>query len=150
MDMQLVEQPGVQRLLGDAPAADIVDTQGLGLIAAQVVLPTLKINDVRVREGNSGNANATFTVTLSSAQSVPVTVDYATVDGTARSGSDYIATSGTLTFERGQTTKTITVAIQGDSTQETDESFRVRLSNPKSSLLSKGEGTVIIVNDDGS
>ena len=134
--------------LGDAPAADIVDTQGLGVIAAQIVLPTLKINDVKVREGNSGPSSATFTVTLSPAQAAPVSVDYATVDGSARSGSDYIGTRGTLTFARGETTKTITVSVQGDRLGESDESFKVRLANPKAAALSRSEGTGTIVDDD--
>src|SRR5215831_1915448 len=70
------------------------------------VIPTLSINDVSVTEGNSGTTNAVFTVTLSAVSSQSVTVHFATADNTATAGSDYVATSGTLTFNPGDTTKT--------------------------------------------
>ena len=89
--------------------------------------PALSINDVTVSEGNAGTSTGTFTVTLSAAAASAVTVNYATADGTATAGSDYVASSGTLTFSAGQTTKTIAVTINGDATVESDETFVVNL-----------------------
>ena len=80
-----------------------------------VVVPALSIGPATVAEGNSGTTNAVFTVTLSAASDGAVTVNYATANGTAMAGSDYTATSGTLTFAAGETTSTITVAVAGDA-----------------------------------
>src|SRR6185369_1739205 len=71
---------------------------------------TLAINDVTITEGASGTSVANFTVSLSSASSNTVTVNYATADTTAVAGVDYVATSGTLTFTPGQTSRTLSVA----------------------------------------
>ena len=65
--------------------------------------PSVSINDVTVTEGNTGSVNATFTLTLSAAYGTPITVHYATADGTATAGSDYTAASGDVTFAAGQT-----------------------------------------------
>ena len=72
------------------------------------VPPTIDISDAAVTEGTGASVQATFTVTLSSARTVPVTVNYATANGTAAAGSDFIGvTSSTLTFDPGQTSKTM-------------------------------------------
>ena len=68
-------------------------------------MPGLSVNDVSVTEGNSGTTTANFTVTLSAAATSTVTVSYATANGTATAGSDYVAASGTLTFAAGTTTQ---------------------------------------------
>src|SRR5439155_7138425 len=87
-------------------------------------LPSLSINNVSVTEGNSGTTSANFTVTLSAASGRTVAVNYATADGTATAPSDYVAIpTTTLTFSPGQTTKTITVPVNGDLVDETDETF---------------------------
>ncbi len=80
----------------------------------------------------------------------PVSVDYATVNGTALAGSDYQATSGTLTFAPGQATATITVPIIGDIVQEGAETFRVVLSNPVRAAIAGDTATgTIAASDDG-
>ncbi|MCU0116599.1 hypothetical protein N8H09_17700 [Curtobacterium flaccumfaciens] len=66
-------------------------------------VPSLSINDIGVNEGNSGTTTANFTVSLSAASGQTVSVNYATADGTATAGSDYVARSGTLTFAPGTT-----------------------------------------------
>jgi hypothetical protein len=110
--------------------------------------PTLSIDDVTSNEGNSGTTTATFTVTLSEAQDKPVTVSFATADGTATAGSDYVAANGTLTFAPGTTTQTVTVTVNGDATTEPDETFTVNLSGASNAALGKAQGTGTIVNDD--
>src|SRR5262249_39545969 len=83
-----------------------------------------------VAEGNSGTPNsANFVVALAPASATPVTVDYATSDGTAIAGADYVAKTGTLSFAAGETSKTITVQVKGDVLDEDDETFAVTLSN---------------------
>src|SRR5262249_6076437 len=90
----------------------------------------VNINDVTGGEGNSGATLANFTVTLDAAVDTPVSVDYATANGTAQAGSDYTAANGTLTFAAGAAgTKTVSVAVTGDQVVELDESFLVNLSN---------------------
>ena len=72
------------------------------------------------------------------------------LDGTALAGSDYIATNGTLTFQRGETRKTVTVDVAGDTVPELDETFTINLSNASYAVIAKGQGTGTILNDDGS
>ncbi|MDT5062833.1 MAG: hypothetical protein QOH63_3292 [Acidobacteriota bacterium] len=110
--------------------------------------PSLSINDVAVAEGNSGTTNATFTVSLSAASTSAVTVKYDTANGSATASSDYQAASGTLTFAPGDTSKTITVAVNGDTTPESDETFAVNLSNPTNATIADGQGIGTIQNDD--
>ncbi|MTJ37239.1 Calx-beta domain-containing protein, partial [Dolichospermum sp. UHCC 0260] len=113
---------------------------------------SLSINDVTLTEGNSGTKNATFTVTLSGETFQPVTVNYATANGTATAGSDYTATTGTLIFNvnPGETSKQITVSILGDTLAESDETFFINLSNPINATIADNQGITTITNDDGS
>jgi hypothetical protein len=92
----------------------------------------------------------TFTVTLSAPYDQPVIVSFRTVDGTAKtSDSDYTAKTGTLSFAPGETTKTITIEIKGDSKKEANETFYVDLfGNSSNSLLTKNRGLGTILNDD--
>ena len=87
-----------------------------------------------------GTALAAFTVTLSAASSTPVTVAYATSNGTATAGGDYVAASGTITFAPGETSKTIAIVVNGDATAETAETFTVTLSSPSGATLVDGSG----------
>ena len=96
----------------------------------------------------TGVAQASFTITLAVAIAEPVMVDYATADGTATAPSDYLAKSGTLTFQPGQTSKVITVSVKGDTEVEDDETFFVNLSNPMHGTIADGQGLGTILNDD--
>ncbi|MGD9720566.1 MAG: Calx-beta domain-containing protein [Pirellulales bacterium] len=111
-------------------------------------LPTLSIGNAIVTEGHNGTVNLTFSVTLSRASTSTVTVRYATADGTAIAGSDYNATSGTLTFAAGVTTRTITVAVRGDTLVEGTETLRVLLSAANGATIAAGTGTGTITDDD--
>ena len=106
------------------------------------------IADVRAEEGNSGVADVGFTVTLSTAGDLAVTVAYATADGTASAGEDYQAASGELMFAPGETELTVSVPVLGDTTPETDETFTVTLSSPSNAELATTEATGTIVDDD--
>jgi hypothetical protein len=110
--------------------------------------PTLSIDNATVDEGNDGTVNMTFTVSLSRAAASEVTVNYATAGDTALAGGDFDATSGTLTFAQGERTKTITVAVRGDTFVERTETFQVLLSNPTGATIAAGAGTGTILNDD--
>ncbi len=110
--------------------------------------PYLNISDATMVEGDSGTASLIFDVTLSRSQSVPVTVNYVTANGTAVSSSDYYATNGVLTFPPGATYAQIAVLIRGDTVGESDETFRVVLSNPTNAAIWDAQGVGTIVNDD--
>ncbi len=114
--------------------------------------PTLSINDVTVTEGDSGTTNAVFTVTLSAASTQPVTVGYATANGTATAGSDYTGTSGTqtLTFPANTVSQSITVPVNGDTVSEPNETFTVTLSGATNATIARAQGTGTITNDDGA
>ena len=131
--------------------ATIGKAQGVGTIVNDdraSVLPQLSINDVTLTEGNSGTKNAVFTVNLSSASTQTIKVNYATANGTAVAGSDYTATSNTLTFAPGQTSQTISVPVIGDTITEANETFTVNLSTPTNATISDAQGVGTIVNDD--
>ena len=110
-------------------------------------IPSLAIADITFNEGNNSAEN-TVTVTLSSALASVVTVDWATRDGSAIAGEDYIAAAGTLTFTPGEIAKTIPLTILGDSVEEPDESFSILLSNSLGAPAQRSESTVNLVNDD--
>ncbi len=112
------------------------------------VLPRLAIADVTLIEGDSGTTAATFQVSLNAIFGKTVTVNYATANGTAMSGSDYQATSGLLTFAPGQLVQNVNVNVFGDSTIEPDETFFVDLSNPVNATIADGRGVATIRNDD--
>ncbi len=116
--------------LSNAPNATITDDSGLGTITDDDTAPALSINDVAVTEGDSGTTSATFTVSLSGPSGRPISVDYATANGTAIAPADYAATSGTLNFAAGDTTKTVTVLVNGDTLDEVNETFAVNLAKP--------------------
>ncbi len=90
--------------------------------------------------GGQTSTDAVFTVKLSQAYNQAVTVDYATVDGTAKAGSDYTAASGKLTFAAGETTKTVAVKVLSDSLTEGVETFSLKLSNPTQATIADGTG----------
>jgi hypothetical protein len=111
--------------------------------------PRLGVNDVTEYEGDSGTTPFTFLATLSHAYDEVVTVDFATHDGTAVAGIDYVATSGSLTFAAGETTKTITVEVIGNIEPEPNKDFLVILSGASSNAHIDRAGKGTIYDDDG-
>lgn len=112
--------------------------------------PAVSVNDVTLAEGNSGITNAVFTVTLSSAYSVPVEVGYSTLDIEAVNTSDYVQTQGLLTFDPGKTSATISVPVNGDTTVEGDERFWMILHHLSHAVPGRLQGFGTIVNDDSN
>ena len=104
-----------------------------------------------VMEGDSGTTTLVFDVLLSSPSESTVTVDYTTIGFDAGVGSDFGFASGTLTFAPGETSKTVSVDIIGDTEAESDERFTVRLTNPSGATISafSQDLNVQIINDDG-
>ena len=109
-----------------------------------------------ITEGNTGSQTLNFTVTLSEASTQTVTVDYQTVEGSAKAGVDFTAVNGTLTFKPNETSKTISVKVMGDTEYEVDESFSVKLSKPTGAATAPGlkiaaeVGNATISNDDSN
>ena len=133
---------------------------GIGLVAGLVTFEgsvgepyqgepvVLAVADASVLEGGRGTRQRAVAVTLSRSSNAVVTVNYATSNGTALAHSDYTATSGTLTFQPGETSGTIWVSIKGDRKREADETFSVQLSNAVGATIDDGVATVTILNDD--
>jgi probable HAF family extracellular repeat protein len=111
-------------------------------------LPTISINDVSKLEGKNGTTSFTFTVQLSAAAGSTVSVNFATANGTAVAGSDYAATSGTLVFNAGETTRSVVVSVTGDRAREADETFTVNLSGATGATIVDTSGAGLIRNDD--
>ncbi|MBI4663139.1 MAG: hypothetical protein HY735_30395 [Verrucomicrobia bacterium] len=128
--------------------ARLIRNVALGTILDDDVLPTLTITDTVVAEGNSGVANAVFVARLSTPSAQTITVGFQTAGGTATSGSDFKALSGTLEFAPGTDTRNISVEVIGDLAFEPDETFFVNLANPLNAVIADGQGQGTILNDD--
>ena len=137
--------------LSSPVGATLADSQGQGTIAnddSAPVIPTISISDATITEGNSGTSLMTFTVSLSVASASPTTVTVSTADSSASAGSDYTAISQLVSFAAGETSKTVTVSINGDGAVESNESFTVNLSSPSNGTIADGQGIGTIANDD--
>ena len=111
--------------------------------------PALYVSDTTVQEARGARAN--FEVTLRPAATAQVTVDYETVPvSSATPGEDYTHTSGTLTFNAGQTTKTVSVLVLDDFYEDSGETFRLKLENPQggNAYIADAWGIATILNED--
>ncbi len=120
----------------------VVFTQAPGAAAAQ---PTLSVGDVVVAEHASDTVAVVFPVWLSTPAPAPVTVQYATASGTAIAGSDFVVTTGTLTFPPGSTTQTVAVDVLHGAVGEGTETFELRLSGAVNAAIADGIGVATIV-----
>ena len=112
-------------------------------------LPLVAVNDASAFEGDTGTSPLTFGIGLSAPAGVGgVTVAYATADGTATAGSDYVAASGTAVIPEGATSTTVAVAINGDTATEPNETFFINLTSPTGAVISDSQGLGTIQNDD--
>jgi hypothetical protein len=133
--------------LSNPKGAKIAD--GTGLVTIVDDEPYVSITHATATEGNEGTSPAEFTVSLTAPYDLPVTVDYATADGSATAGVDYTAASGPLTFAPGQTSQPLSVAVHGDRLGEPDEGFLVHVSTPDSyARVGNGTGVATIVDDE--
>ena len=126
--------------------ASLADGGAVGTIVDDDGTPRLTVADIDVVE-DAGPA--TFTVSLSRASSRPVTVDYATEDGTAAQPGDYTRASDTLTIPAGDIAGTVVVPVVDDTDAEDTETFTLRLSNPAAAALSDADAVAEILDDDG-
>jgi hypothetical protein len=143
--------------LSSVADAEVQDGQAQATITDNDAEPPLSVSNVAQNEGQTGPTTFPFTVTLASASGRTVTVNFATQPGSGASGAvsggvapqnDYQHTSGTLTFEPGQTTKTIAVLVNGDTFNEANETFNVNLAGATNATLASGGGVGTILNDD--
>jgi hypothetical protein len=108
----------------------------------------IRINDVSLPEGKKGTTPFVFTVSLSSPSTASISVNYDTQDGTATAPRDYQSIRGSVTFAPGETNKTVTVLVNGDTTVEPDETFYVNLTYATGGTVVDSQGLGTIRNDD--
>jgi hypothetical protein len=111
--------------------------------------PDISISDAAVTESDFDRPNATFQLSLSTASAKTVTVQIAASDGSATGGTDFFyPTVIFLTFLPGETSKTISLSVIGDTVVEADETFFIDLVGVTNATIAKGRGTATILNDD--
>ena len=119
-------------------------------------VPGIIANDASVIEGNSGTNYLNFNLSLTMTSALPVTVQYATTDGTASSVAwgvgtpDYVAVTGTVTFPPGSTNQVVQVPVLGDTILEPDETLYLNLSVPTQAWIARAAATGTILNDDAT
>ena len=130
------------KLLLSDPSNLVIGSQNVtGTIQNDDVVRNLGITNVFQQEGDSGNSNFVFTVSLTAASSQDIVVTYVVDDGSATTAdNDYVDASGTLTFAPGQVSKTIPISVVGDMTNEGDETFVVNVTT-QSPLVANGSAT---------
>lgn len=111
-------------------------------------LPSISVGNVTVTEKDTTSVSAIFDVTLSKASTQMVKVRFATANGTATAGTDYVAKSGTITFTPGQTLKKVPITVKGDKLKEPDETFFVDLDNAQNAVIGDSQGIATIVDND--
>ena len=136
------------RTCGTRGAICTADSKVLANTAVATVPGPLALSVADARIDEAPNAVLAFQVTLNRAATGTVTVDYATADGTATAGADYTAAAGKLTFDPGETGKTVKVTVLDDAHDEGEETLTLTLSNATGARIRDGEATGTIVNSD--
>ncbi len=132
--------------LSDAVHAAISRASATGTIRNDET--AVRIGDASILEGFAGTRALQFTVSLVQPSALPVTVRFATTDGTATAGSDFLAVEETLTFQPGVTSQRVAISVLGDGQFEPSETFSVALSDAVNAVLEDGGATGSILNDD--
>ncbi len=130
-------------LLGAAPLADAGGSRR--------PVPTLSVTNVAVKEADSGNTSAVFTVRLSRASTTPVRVRFATaptLSQSATAGADYVARRGLLVFKPRETRKRLPIEVIGDTLAEADEFFELRLAGARGARIATSGGRATIAFND--
>ncbi|MGI8810855.1 MAG: Calx-beta domain-containing protein [Acidimicrobiales bacterium] len=135
--------------LAGAVRATIADGSGLVRINNDDS-GSFAVNDASVTEGDAGTRQANFTISRSGAVDGPATVKWSTLDAQATASSgDFVAVPATtVSFSAGETAKTVSVAVNGDTAMEINEIFYVRLSAPTGATIFDASGLGRITNDD--
>jgi hypothetical protein len=128
--------------------ATLADGQAVGTILDNDPPPTISIEDAAVIETNGGSATVSLPVALSVPSDFTVTVNYATSNGTALTGSDYTASSGVVSFTPGTTSRGVIVDVLGDQAKEPNETFLVTLSGVVQGTIGDGQATGTILDDE--
>jgi uncharacterized repeat protein (TIGR01451 family) len=118
-------------------------------LAATLALPQVSVGDVSLTKPKVGATNAVFTLSLPATSSQTITLSYATTNGTATAGIDYLVQSGTITFLPGVTTQTLAIVIKGNTVPGPAEDFFVNLSSPANATLLTARGRCTLLNDAG-
>ncbi|HEX8633183.1 MAG TPA: Calx-beta domain-containing protein [Pyrinomonadaceae bacterium] len=132
-----------------SPNVTLIDPQAQITILNDDPQHTLSVLPANVDEGDAGTSEAAVQVVLSAASTQPVTVNYATTNGTATAGSDYVAASGSLTFNPGELSQTVKVPVNGDTLDEIDETFGLTLSGATNASIGTAQSVVTIRDNDG-
>jgi Ca2+-binding RTX toxin-like protein len=148
--LQTDESQSSSKEFASREATDALQRPVLTIEYSQGGAPTVSIDDIAITEGNKIAKAGQFTLTLSAPTSQPVTVSFATADGAAKAASDYQAATGTVTFAPNETTKNVTVNVNGDKMAEMDEEFFVVLSNATNATIARNQGVATILNNDAA
>lgn len=151
MQFGLSSRPHIPGRRPRAGALLIAGFLGFGFLQATpayAATPELSVEDARVVERDAVNATARVRVVLSAPATRRVTADFTTVNGTAKAGSDYVRTTGTVVIPKGRQAAGLTVAVLGDELDERNEYFRVRLLGASHADVDDAVGRVRILDND--
>jgi arylsulfatase A-like enzyme len=135
-------------LLSQPTLGTIDDAQAIATILNDDTTPAISLADAATPEGDAGSSMAMIDVSMSAPVADLVTVSFATSDGSAQAGQDYVAASGTITFSPGEVTETIGLEILGDGEGEPDQNLFVDLADPVNAIIVDPHGVLTITNDD--
>ena len=145
-------QAGNDTVLGQSGRDSLDGGAGNDLVItgpdSATALTAVAISAAQLTEGDAGTLQMVFFVQLSNANTLPITVDFATSNGTATAGSDYLAATGTVTFAPGQTLQQVNINIIGDVLTEADETFNVILSNAVNGSITTATGVGTIFDNE--
>lgn len=127
--------------------ADAYLANNSAVAVTSLTTPVIRINDVPLTEGDV-DTTANFTLSVSPPTGSPISVNFSTASGTAVSPTDFIGTNGIVTFEKGETNKTLAISVAGDLLYEANESFTVNLSSPTNATIADAQGVATLLNDD--
>ncbi len=136
--------------LSNPSNASIIEFDGIGTIFNDDVEPRFSVGSVAANEGNAGTTPFVFTLTRTgNPTAFSSVVAYATANGTATAPGDYAAATGTVTFAPGETAKTVTVNVVGDTVEEPNETFTMTITSVTNGVVGTATGTATIINDEG-
>lgn len=136
------------QLVAGSSTPAIARGTGTGTIVNDDAKPVITVGDVGIDEGNSGTKAMLFPVRLDRPSSTAVTVRYTTAVGTAKSPSDFLAASGTVTFAPGTTLVQVAIQVVGDRVKEPSETFVLNVFSPTGATIGDPNGSGVIRNDD--